>query len=74
MKSLREMNTLFKAILKFPHLFLYAGDFNRCHANWGYDNNSPDGEWLAGWQVLYNAKDKLPISTRTAGTLAPIQI
>ena len=44
-------------------LCLYAGDFNCRHADWGYDNNSPDGECLAGWAsvnclaLLYNAKD-----------------
>ena len=41
----------------------YAGDFNCRHADWGYDDNSPDGECLAGWAsinclaLLYNAKD-----------------
>ena len=44
-------------------LRLYAGDFNCRHADWGYDDNSPDGECLAGWAsinclaLLYNAKD-----------------
>ena len=47
----------------FPHPCLYAGDFNCLHADWGYDDNSPDGECLAGWAsinclaLLYNAKD-----------------
>ena len=47
----------------FPHSCLYAGDFNCRHADWGYDDNSPDGECLAGWAsinclaLLYNAKD-----------------
>ena len=47
----------------FPHPCLYAGDFNCHHADWGYDDNSPDGECLAGWAsidclaLLYNAKD-----------------
>ena len=47
----------------FPHPCLYAGDFNCCHADWGYDNNSPAVECLAGWTsinclaLLYNAKD-----------------
>ena len=47
----------------FPHPCLYAGDFNCCHADWGYDDNSPDCECLAGWAsinflaLLYNAKD-----------------
>ena len=47
----------------FPHPCLYAGDFNCRHAHWGYDDNSPDGECLAGWAsinclaLLYNAKD-----------------
>ena len=47
----------------FPHPCLYAGDFNCCHADWDYDNNSPDSECLAGWAsinclaLLHNAKD-----------------
>ena len=47
----------------FPHSCLYAGDFNCRHANWVYDDNSPDGECLAGWAsinclaLLYNAKN-----------------
>ena len=47
----------------FPHPYLYAGHFNCRHADWGYDDNSPDGECLAGWAsinclaLLYNAKD-----------------
>ena len=47
----------------FSHFCLYAGDFNCRHADWGYDDNSPDGECLAGWAninffaLLYNAKD-----------------
>ena len=47
----------------YPHTCFYAGDFNCCHADWGYDDNSPDGECLAGWAsinclaLLYNAKD-----------------
>ena len=47
----------------FSHSCLYAGDFNCHHADWGYDDNSPDGECLAGWAsinclaLLYNAKD-----------------
>ena len=46
----------------FSHPCLYAGDFNCHHADWGYDDNSPDGECLAGWAsinclaLLYNAK------------------
>ena len=44
----------------FPHPCLYAGDFN---ADWGYNDNSPDGECLAGWAninclaLLCNAKN-----------------
>ena len=40
-----------------------SGDFNCRHADWGYDDNSPDGECLAGWAsinclaLLYNTKD-----------------
>ena len=47
----------------FPHPCLYAGDFNCHHADWGYNDNSTDGECLAGWAsinclaLLYNAKD-----------------
>ena len=47
----------------FPHPCLYAGDFNCRHADWGYDDNSPDGECLADWAninclgLLYNAKN-----------------
>ena len=47
----------------FPHPCLYAGDFNCCHADWSYDNNSLDGEYLAGWAsinclaLLYNPKN-----------------
>ena len=47
----------------FPHHCLYAGNFNCRHADWGNDDNSPDGECLAGWAsinclvLLYNAKD-----------------
>ena len=47
----------------FPHPCLYAGDFNYRHVDWGYDDNSPDGECLAGFAsinclaLLYNAKD-----------------
>ena len=36
----------------FPHPCLYAGDFNCCHADWGYDENSPDGECLVGWASI----------------------
>ena len=47
----------------FPHPCLYAGDFNCRHADCGYNDNSPDGECLAGWASInclalpYNAKD-----------------
>ena len=42
---------------------LYAGDFNCRHADWGYNDNSPDSECLASsasincLALLYNAKD-----------------
>ena len=45
------------------HPFLYAGDINCSHADWGYGDNSADGECLAGWASidslapLYNPKD-----------------
>ena len=47
----------------FPHPCFYAGDFNCCHAAGGYDDNSLDGECLAGWAsinclaLLNNTKD-----------------
>ena len=47
----------------FPHPCLYAGHFNYCHVDWGSNDNSLDGEYLAGWAsinslfLLYNAKD-----------------
>ena len=47
----------------FPHPCLYADNFNCRHADWGCDDNSPDGECLTGWAsinclaLLYNAKD-----------------
>ena len=47
----------------FSHPCLYAGDFNSRYVDWGYDDNSPDGECLAGWasinclSLLCNAKD-----------------
>ena len=47
----------------FPDPCLYAGNFNCRHVDWGYDDNGPDGECLAGWAsinclaLLYNAKD-----------------
>ena len=36
----------------FPYPCLYTGDFNCRHADWGYDDNSPDGECLAGWKSI----------------------
>ena len=50
-------------LLVFPHPCLYTGNFNCRHADWDYDDNSSDGECLAGWAsinclaLLYNAKD-----------------
>ena len=47
----------------FPHAFFYAGNFNCRHGDWGYDNNSPDAEFLADREsinslaLLHNAKD-----------------
>ena len=46
-----------------PHPYLYVCDFNCCNADWGYDDNNPNGECLAGWEninylaLLYTAKD-----------------
>ena len=47
----------------FLHPCLYAGDFNRRHVDWSYDDNIVDGECLADWasitslDLLCNAKD-----------------
>ena len=47
----------------FPQPCVYTGDFNCHHADWGYDDNSLDGECLAGWAsinclaLLYDAKN-----------------
>ena len=47
----------------FPHPCLYACDFNCQHVDWGYNDNIPEGECLAGWAsnnslfLLFNAKD-----------------
>ena len=47
----------------FPHPCLYAGHFNCRHADWGYDDTSPDSACLASWAsnncltLLFNAKD-----------------
>ena len=47
----------------FPHPRLYAGNLNCRHADWGYDDNNPDGKCLADWEsinclsLLHNAKD-----------------
>ena len=63
----------------FPHPCLYPGNFNCRHADWGYNDNSSDGECLAGWAsinclaLLYNAKDAATFYSGS-GTLAPIRI
>ena len=50
----------------FPQPCLYAfliGSSNCCHVDWGYDDNSPDGEYLAEWAIInsfglfYSTKD-----------------
>ena len=47
----------------FPQPCLYAIDFNCCYIDWGYNNNSVNGECFAIWTsinsfaLLYNAKD-----------------
>ena len=47
----------------FSYSCLYAGNFNCRHVDWGCDNNSLDGDCLAGWEsinclaLLYNAKN-----------------
>ena len=47
----------------FPHLCLYAGNFNCQYVDWGYDTNRADGECLVGWAntnnlaLLHNSKD-----------------
>ena len=64
----------------FSHPCLYAGDFNCHHVDWGYDDNSPDGECLAGWRsinclaLLYSIMPRtLPVFITATGTLALIQ-
>ena len=62
----------------FPHPCLYTGDFNCHHADWGYDDNSPDSECLAGWASIvlpsYIMPRMLPVFIPATGTLAPIRI
>ena len=63
----------------FPHPCLYAGDFNCRHADWGYDDNSPDvSAWLAGKVLIvlpsYIMPRTPPVFIPAAATLAPIQI
>ena len=46
----------------FPHFCLYADDFNCRNVDWDYDNNSSDGDRLAGREstnsiALLNSKD-----------------
>ena len=47
----------------FPYPRLYAGYSNCRHVDWGYNNNSTDGDCLVSWvsinclALLYNAKD-----------------
>ena len=38
----------------FPRPSLYAGDMKCRHIDWGYDDNSPNGECLAGWASINN--------------------
>ena len=38
----------------FPHTFLYAGDFNCQHVDWGYHASSADGEFLVHWANTNN--------------------
>ena len=63
----------------FPQPCLFLGDFNCRQANWDYNDNSPDGECLAGWASInclpsYIMPRTLPLFIPAAGTLAPIQI
>ena len=63
----------------YPHPCLYPGNFNCRHADWGYNDNSPDGECLAGWAsinclaLLYNVKDAASFFP-PSGKMAPIRI
>ena len=47
----------------FLHPCFCVGDFNCRYFDWVYDDNSPDGEFLAGWAsinslaLLHNAKN-----------------
>ena len=51
-----RLRTLDRSV--FPHPCLYAGDFNCRHADWSYDDNSPD-DWASinCLALLCNAKD-----------------
>ena len=57
----------------FPHPCLYAGHFICHHADWGYDDNSPDSECLVGWAsinclaLLYIAKDAKDVASFYSG-------
>ena len=64
---------------EFPHPCFFAGNFNCHHVGWGYDDNSLDGECLAGWEALivlpFNTMPRMPPAfTLAARTMAPIQI
>ena len=56
----------------FPHPYLYAGNFNCHHINWGYNDNSLDGECMAGQMLIvlpsYTMPRMLPTSITPAGT------
>ena len=42
------------AILMFPHLSLYVGDFNCQHVNLDCSKTSPDGESQDSWATANN--------------------
>ena len=58
----------------FSHPCLCAGNFNCRHVDWSYDDNSSDGECLAGWvsincfALLYNTKDATSFYTGRCNT------
>ena len=60
----------------FPHPCLYASNFNCHHIDQANNNNSPEGDHLAGWAsinslaLLYNAKDVVSFYSccRSTGT------
>ena len=58
-----QLQSLDLPVFLHAHPCLYVGDFNYRHIDWSFNDNSLEGECLAGWAsinclaLLYNAKD-----------------